>query len=437
MKTKAILLLTLLTGIMGLAQAQAQQSSNWKWPDDKKTAAEKNALYTDSKTMGNYREAANHLYWLLVNAPDLNPSIYIYGSDIYNELAEAEKDLAKKEVYEDSVLTLYDLRVKYFGDEADVLDRKAYYAYKYNKSEKEELPELYNLLNRVVELNGNKTSYANAVAFMDIIRRYKAADAEAISDEKVLEHYDQIMGIIDNYIAKGKNVDRLEKYKSIVDDMLVKTVTIDCQFVETNFGPKLQANPQDLELAKKTFKLLKAGGCSDGELYMTAVTAIYESEPTFGLAEHIAEKKLAEKDYAAAEKYYEEAVDMTDEAGKKAEIYYTLAQTFAKLGRKSDSRSMAYKAIEADPSAAAKAYTHIGNLYLNSQECYGGESLVQDRAIYLAAFKMYEKAGNQSAMEIAAKQFPSAEEIFNENKAVGDQMTVGCWINETVTLQKR
>ncbi len=434
MKTKAILLLTFLVGTMGLAQAQ---QSGWNWPDDKKTAAEKNAFYTDSKTMGNYREAANSLYWLLVNAPDLNPAIYINGSDIYSELAEAEKDAAKKKVYQDSVLTLYDLRVKYFGDEADVLDKKAYYAYKYDKDDKAELPELYTLLNRVVELNGNKTSYANAVAFMDVIRRYKAAQPNALSDEKILEHYDQVMGILDNYIAQGKNVDRLEKYKSVVDDLLVKTVTIDCKFVESNFGPKLKATPNDLELAKKTFKLLKAGGCSDGELYMTAVTTIYKKEPTLGLAEHIAEKKLAQKDYAAAEKYYGEAAELTDDNAKKGDIYFNLAQTFAKLGRKSDSRSMAYKAMEADPNIASRAYTHIGNLYLNSQECYAGQSLVEDRAIYLAAYKMYQKAGNQSAMDVAAKQFPSAEEIFNENKAVGDQITVGCWIGETVTLQKR
>lgn len=434
MKTKAILLLTFLLGSFGLAQAQ---QSGWNWPEDKKTASAKNALYTDSKSMGRYRESADALYWLLLNAPDLNPSIYINGSEIYSELADAEKDPAKKEVYEDSVLVLYDLRVKYFGDEANVIDNKAFWAYKYNKDEKEEYPELYNLLKKVVELNGNKTSYANAVAFMDVVRRYKGADDKALTDEQVLNHYDQVIAIIENYIAKGKDVERLEKFKAIVDDLLVKTVTIDCEFVKNNFGPKLKANPEDLETAKKIFKLLKAGGCSDGELYMTALTTIYKNEPTMGLAKHIAQKKLEEKDYAAAEKYFEEAAGMAESGKEKGEIYFELAKTFANLGRKSDSRSMAYKAMEADPGLASQAYTHIGNLYLNSQECYGQVSLVQDRAIFIAAYEKYEKAGNSSAMAVAAKQFPSAEEIFNENKALGDQVTVGCWINETVTLRKR
>jgi len=29
------------------------------------------------------------------------------------------------------------------------------------------------------------------------------------------------------------------------------------------------------------------------------------------------------------------------------------------------------------------------------------------------------------------------EEIFNENMEVGESMNTGCWINETVTLNKR
>lgn len=432
MKTRAILLLMLLVGVFGIAQAQ---QSSWNWPEDKKTAAAKNALYTDSKSMGNYREAANDLYWLLVNAPDLNPAIYINGADIYNELAEAEKDAAKKEVYQDSALTMYDLRIQYFGDEADVLDKKAYYAYRYNKDDKDELEGLYNLLTRVVELKGNETAYSNAVALMDVVRRHKALN-KAVSDEKALEHYDQVMGILDHHAAQG-NADRIEKYKNVVDDILVKTVEIDCQFVQNNFGPKVEANPDDLELAKKTYKLLRAGGCSDGELYMTTVKTIYDKEPTFGLAEHLAQKHMDKKDYATAEKYYEEAIGMTDDNAKKGEIYFNLAKTYGNLGRKSESRSMAYKAIEADPGVSSKAYTHIGNLYLNSQECYGQQSLVQDRSIYLAAYKMYQKAGNEAAMATAAKQFPSAEEIFSENKELGQEIKVGCWINETVTLQKR
>ena len=40
-------------------------------------------------------------------------------------------------------------------------------------------------------------------------------------------------------------------------------------------------------------------------------------------------------------------------------------------------------------------------------------------------------------MKAAKEQFPSIEEIFNEGMEEGKSITVGCWINESVTLQRR
>jgi hypothetical protein len=71
------------------------------------------------------------------------------------------------------------------------------------------------------------------------------------------------------------------------------------------------------------------------------------------------------------------------------------------------------------------------------QECKVGESKVKDRAIFIAAHKMYNRAGDSKNMANAKSQFPSMEEMFGENMSVGDNVTVGCWINETVALERR
>jgi tetratricopeptide (TPR) repeat protein len=423
----------LFLSIAGMAGAQ---QSDWKWPEDINTAKEKNALYTDSKQMGNFREAANALSWLLVNAPDLNESIYINGAEIYDELASAEKDAAKKLQLQDSALLMYDLRIKYFGDEANVLDRKAFFAYKYQKDDREKLADLYNLFSRAVELNGENTMFSNAVAYMDVTRRHKLVN-KTLTDDQVLDNYDKAMLIL-NAAEKKYGADKVEKYKGIVDDLLVKTVNVDCQFVEANFGPKMQANPDDLGTAKKLFKLLTVGECTDNPLYMTSLQTIYKHEPTYGLARLIGVKLLSDGQLAKAEEYLNNAISQAESPADKAETYLMIAQASAKQGQKSKARSLAYKAIEADANVASKAYTLIGTLYMGSHEdCFGGESRVTDRSIYLAAYKMFEKAGNAEMMRKAAEQFPSAEEIFNENMEVGQQVTVGCWIGETVTLKKR
>jgi hypothetical protein len=37
----------------------------------------------------------------------------------------------------------------------------------------------------------------------------------------------------------------------------------------------------------------------------------------------------------------------------------------------------------------------------------------------------------------AKAQFPTMEEIFTWNMQIDEEYRVGCWINETVTIQKR
>jgi hypothetical protein len=98
-----------------LAAGSAMAQAGWNWPEDKETAETKNALYTDNYKQGNYRKAANHLHWLLINAPDLNKSIYINGAKIYDGLADETQDEAQKKLYEESVMVMYELRVKYFN----------------------------------------------------------------------------------------------------------------------------------------------------------------------------------------------------------------------------------------------------------------------------------------------------------------------------------
>ena len=98
---------------------------------------------------------------------------------------------------------------------------------------------------------------------------------------------------------------------------------------------------------------------------------------------------------------------------------------------------LAYEALSAKPGSK-EAYNLIGNLYFTSfDDCKGEQSQVQDRAIFIAAYDMYKKAGNSAQMAASKEQFPSIEDIFNEGKEEGDQVTIGCWINTTVNLQRR
>lgn len=430
MKKKVSLLIILISvGFVAAAQP------GWNWPEDKATAEEKNVLYSDNMKMENYAGAVEPLEWLLQNAPDLNKSIYINGAKIYEALADAEKDANKKVQFAEKALSMYDQRIKYFGEEAEVLNRKAYNAYRFYRDTQSKYPELKALFDKAFEMNGAEIFDNNLVAYMDVVRRFKLSGGK-MTDEEVIDKYSYISDIVSEKAAKGGNEKRYATITDNLDKLLTATVTVDCNFVESTLGPKMRAS-SDIKMAKKVVTLMLTGKCTDSPLFVEAAKIVHTAEPNFGMAKVIAIKAGADGDVSTAEKYYNEALDLTDENGKKAEIYYNMAQLYAANGQKVAARNNARKALASDPSMNT-AYTLIGDLYMNSfNECKEGKSAVSDRAIFIAAYNMYVRGGDSQRIANAKSQFPSMEEMFNENLSEGQSITVGCWINESVSLQRR
>lgn len=430
-------LLTCLV-LFSFVHAFAQESI--KWPEDpekKSTAEEKIALYTDAMRLNQHEQAIDPLEWLLTNTPDLSESIYINGVKIYEELADKEKDAAKRKAYQDKVMELYDKRIQHYSNsKADVLDRKAYAAYKYYKDDQSRYGDLYKLFEETIELNGNAVGINTLVAYMDVMRRYKLTGGD-LTDEGVLERYDKVNQILNAKIAQGEKEETLEKTRGYCDKLLTAMVTVDCDFIQNKLGAKLTQTPNDLQLAKKIMGLSLSASCTDNPVFMQAAKTVQEQEPTAGVAKIIAVKSSAEEDYENAEKYYNQALELAEDDTKKADIHFDMANMFRKRGQKSTARTHALQAASLDP-ARKEAYKLVGDMYLNSfDECKKGENRVEDRAVYLAAYEMYKKAGDASMMEVARASFPSMEEMFELDMKEGESITVGCWINETVTLQRR
>ncbi len=410
-----------------------------KWPDDpdkKSTAAEKLALYSDYMKAGKLQEAVAPLEWLLTNTPDLTLNIYIHGGKIYEDLSEKEKDPSQKTAYEDKALALYDQRIKYFDNEADVLNRKAYSAYKFHKDQKDRYQELFDLFEKVFGMNPDDIQTNNLVAYMDVVRRYNASGGN-LSDDEVLDRYQKVTDLLDHKEEQGENAESIEKTRSYIDKMLTAMVTVDCNFIENNLGTKLKANPNDYKLAKKIMGLALSSNCSDNPIFLEAAQVVQKNEPSFGIAKILGIKSASEEKYDLAEQYYNEAIELADDNSKKADIYLNLANMFRKQNNKPKARSLAMQAVSADPSRK-DAFKLIGDLYYSSfQECSEKVNQVADRAVYLAAYKMYEKAGDQEMMNAASEQFPSSDDIFALDLKEGEAYKVGCWINEEVVIQRR
>jgi tetratricopeptide (TPR) repeat protein len=431
MKIKILLACFVYFGIVFHVAAQA----DWNWPEDKASAEEKYVLYKDALKQDNFQLAKSPHQWLMQNVPNLNNSLYIDGAKIYESLAEIEKTPQKKIELQDSALLMYDLRIKYFNDEANVLNRKAFTAYRYYADTKEKYEELFNIFQRAIELNGNKIGSYVIVPYMDVIRRYKASGGN-ITDEQVIDIYDKINQVLDWKAANTKD-DKIDAMRENIEKVFMTIVDVDCNFIKNNLSPKLVQTPNDIALAKKIMSLMLAAKCTDDPDFLKSVTIIHKNEPNYGLAYLIGIRNIQSENYNEAIVYLKEAIELTEENSKKGEIFIKLGDIENLRNNNVSARNYYRQAASTDPSLT-EAYKKIGDMYFNSfNECKSEQNMVKDRAVFLAAYEMYRRAGDSQSMAKAKSQFPSKEEAFQYDMTAGSSMTVGCWINESVTLQTR
>ncbi len=432
MKIKSTLLTLSALLLAGMAQAQ----DGWKWPADaaqEAKARELNAAYTDYMKSEQFVDASKPLYWLLVNTPELNESLYINGVTIYKGAADATTDAAQKAVYQDSVITIYSKRGDLYKNEAKWIENKAYYGYQFYKADKEKLKIPIVDFEKAQELNG-AISPGLTAAYFDLIRRNYLMN-KAYQPEQVLAIYDKITAQLDKAAADGKDV---TSPKGQVEQLLVAMELIDCDFIENTMGPKLAADPTNEVLANQIFKYSVQYKCYSSNSFLAALEVIDTKNPTFSTSQVRAMRYLQEGAYDKALPVLEKALTLAENDAQKSEVHLELAKIHGSQGRKSQARTSAREAVALDESKTGDAYALIGNLYINSaNDCRGGESRAKDYSIYIAAYNAYQRAGDSKGMANARARFPSKEELFTEGLAVGSSINTGCWVGETVTLATR
>jgi tetratricopeptide (TPR) repeat protein len=231
-------------------------------------------------------------------------------------------------------------------------------------------------------------------------------------------------------------VDKYLNYKAETDKILISMVKVDCEFVRKNLAPKFKQNPSDIGLAKKIFSFMLQDNCTDDPLWLEAGEAIHKGgEKDFGLAKNLGKGYYRMEKFDKAEFYFKEAIEIAPSNNEKADMLILLGGNESRKGDKIQARGLYRQAADLGNK---EGYEKIGDLYAGSfNECAKKESYAEDRLVYIAAYDMYARSGNQQKMAQAKAQFPSVSEIFDLNWVEGETKKVGCWINESVVLKTR
>ena len=341
------------------------------------------------------------------------------------------KNPAYRAALVDSLMTIYDQRVQYWPKYATTsLNNKASDIYNYMKKEP---MKMYEGLTEIISINKAATT-PNVFLFQvnTAIDLYKDGILEP---ETVINAYETAIAYLAE--AQPKNdaeKSAVEKTVADVENLFISSQVASCENLLELFGPRYEADPQNLDLAKNIVRMMSVTeGCTDNDLFLNAVTTMYNLEPSHTSAYFLYKLYSSRSDVANAVKYMEEAISAAEsDSETDANYSFELAAFCYKNGKNADAVAYAQKAIELSDALDGKAYMLMGTIW-GSIVCPGND--IEQRAKYWVAVDYMNKAKNadETLAEDAnnyirqySAYYPQTAEAFMYDVTDGQSYTVSC-----------
>lgn len=462
--------LVLLIGLGGLLKAQ-------DYGTDSISCRENLYIYYELAKKKQYLEAYDSWQKVIDMCPGSSKNNFIYGPYIVKaKLKEAQEanDTAAESKFKKMLLDVYDQRNEiYPGREADVATRKAldYFQYFDNNA------KAYELFNKALEIGGQEqpAAFYNfffvAAARMFNEKVFEVEDvfrAYNIVNEGIEYNNNALNTTIAELIVKrdtnglelstqeqkdlGKAERELERYTKVesnIEKILAPIATCDklnLIYNEESFA----ANSKDTVWLKRAAKMLQKErkneegeyeDCTDNPIFFKIAEALHNMQPSAPSARAMFIMSYRNNDYAKASGFIREAIKFEIDPIKRSSDYLKLAAVQMKRGSLSAAKSAALNAANLDRSNG-DPYVMLATIYAAAAGTCGN-NVFEKNAVYWAAInklnyaKSIDASVNNKANRLIAaykKSLPDKSIIFQLGYVEGDSYTIGCWINETITV---
>lgn len=443
MKVKLFTLVAAFMAVAGMASAQDYNSP--EFANYGATAEEREAnvikynYLNDAYRQKDWAHASFYLKDLLQNAPAIGQNLYIIGGTVYrNKIALARTPEDRNRCI-DSLLIIFDKRAEQFGDHPTrgkgyILSEKAKVFINYCPTR---ISDIILHSQAAIDASGDNVDLDLAQAYFNtLVQGYKDDEVET---EVLLNEYDKLSAAV----AKSSEAAK-DDVANVIDQLFVQSGAATCENLEMIFKPQFEANPDDLELAKKISRYLSRNNCSSTFAAQVG-EKIYSMEPTAESAVMIAGSYADTKDYEKAFKYYDEALELEQDAVTKAN-YAVRASGIALIaqnGRKA--ADYARKAIANDESNGLGYFLLAQAYAMGTSQCSGFERQMAYCLVYDQMLRARDHVTDPSQLESINKAlstypayFPSSEEVFFRTLSKGDSYTVSCgWLSGTTVIRTR
>jgi tetratricopeptide (TPR) repeat protein len=381
--------------------------------------------------------------------PKSTVNIYLHGINMYESFIEKATDRKVKDLYIDTLMQVFDKRIKYFDQKGFNLGRQGTDYLKYtldneNLTDEQKKPILkkgYNYVSESVKLQGDDSEDIVLLLLMQSTRGLYGLGE--LGKENVIESYDIASKIINKHLEKDPSNADITNIRDIIDQIFQTSGAADCEALISIYEPKFDQIASNLEDLKKMIRMLDRQNCDSSPLFAKASEKLYSLEPSAEAAYNMARMFVKATQHDKAETYYKQAIEIEKDPLSLSKYYYELA-TLTYISNPQTAKTYCKKSIENNPGFG-KPYLLLGDIYAHASKNYG-ESDFEHSTVFWVAVDYFIKgkkadpsveADANEKINLYSQYFPTKEDIFFNTLTVGQSYSVGSWINETTTIREK
>lgn len=407
------------------------------------------SMYGEFYKQKDFKSAMSPWEILYHKYPKSTLNIYIHGANMFEHFIETAPSKVVKDQYVDSLMKLYDRRIRFFDQKGYVLGRKGTAWLKYNLPPAEDISneELiaiyrkgYDWLSESLKEQGAEAEIPVLVLLMQTSKSLLSLGQ--LPKEDVVSNYDKVAGVLSQIEKNKPETEGLADAKSAVESIFGTSGAADCESLLRIYTPQFAEKSGDLEFVKSMLRRLARTGCDDSPLFFEASEKMYQLDPSAEAAYNMARMFVKQGEKEKAEVYYKRAMEQeTDQALLEGYYYEFALFVYAKENNYSEARNYARKALAINPNNC-KALMLIGDIYASSARAFSSDDFERATVFWVAVdYFTRAKAGEDCLADASKKAnsyrsyFPNKETAFFQGIKEGDTYRVGGWINEQTRVR--
>lgn len=435
MKTNRILSLAVLMAI-AIAPAVAQ------FKNEQDSICKTNRfLYGEAYKSKQYDEAYGPWKIALQTCPSSSKNLYIQGAVILKSLFNATKDADKRLELVNELMNLYDMRIQYYGEAAEVTARKAYDLQLLRGDAA--LKEYYELYAEAMRLDATKLDLAFIERYFEATIRYVTKGGADTT--LIIDNYDIASDALDAIAAATTDSVKKAEIHGVIANIENRfSPFASCDQLVNIYTKKFNANQEDLALLKKITTILRKKKCMNTDLFFAATEQLNKLEPSPSTAYLMAQMNYQRKNYTVAANYVAEAIKGAEEKDKY-NMYILQGLCYTEANSYGAARAAFNKAAEMEPTKG-EPYRLLAQLYVEGRRSV--DDGMNGASAYWVAVDVARKAINvdSSPENVEAAQrlinsysagFPKQDKAFDLDLIDGNSFTVPGWIGVSTTVRTR